>query len=610
MAETKSVIDIEIKDEKFRSFVSLFNKYKGSLDKMPGQWGKVNDSVGSVKGSMDGIQHAVDSIAKRLDKTYQPLQRINNEARRTTRTFKDIGTQVASISGSLASATLSLAKWGALSLGGGLLGAGAGLFGMRSLGEGFTSVRSQSMGLGISPGQLRALQNVYGKYHDIGSITSSMMGAQTTPEGQRGFMAAGVNPQQQNIAQMLPAVLKMAGEIGKTTPKYALQSALDAYGLSALGITPEIATREAGISEEERARRDKESEQAAKDLNQRDKSLQSWQRFVTQLDNAADKIKIVLGDGLVKLTGPLESLSKAFVDAVSAFLSNPKLQEWIGEFAKKIQEVGEWLRTANLTSKFNDFFDGIAKIGESLTDLSNGIDLVLENIPGTRQNKEKAEFDRQQELYQSQQKLAGLGGKMAAFKVDPALQESLVKSGLDKFVTSGVRTNAEQAALYHHQDPKTGKWYTKEGYPVAAPGLSKHQTGQAVDVKKSELAKWSDADLAKYDLYRPHKDDPVHIEQLSKRVQAGDKRAIELQNEARNQIKKSVENEATESQPKNKETENNRGYGKPSNQQAFLGVPTQSTIDVQLNQVTGINYAVNTRQLYPYLSPAIQTVNA
>jgi hypothetical protein len=42
---TKSVIEIDVLDEKFKAFASVFEKYQEALKKMPGDWQKVNASA-------------------------------------------------------------------------------------------------------------------------------------------------------------------------------------------------------------------------------------------------------------------------------------------------------------------------------------------------------------------------------------------------------------------------------------------------------------------------------------------------------------------------------------------------------------------------------------
>jgi len=65
-------------------------------------------------------------------------------------------------------------------------------------------------------------------------------------------------------------------------------------------------------------------------------------------------------------------------------------------------------------------------------------------------------------------------------------------------ITSGFRTYEQQAALASKPNP----------YPVARPGTSMHETGDAVDIGKDV----PDSFLNQYGLHRPFKNDPVHVQ--------------------------------------------------------------------------------------------------
>ena len=42
---TKSVIEIELIDDKFQEFVAIFEKYKNALKEMPNDWQEINQKI-------------------------------------------------------------------------------------------------------------------------------------------------------------------------------------------------------------------------------------------------------------------------------------------------------------------------------------------------------------------------------------------------------------------------------------------------------------------------------------------------------------------------------------------------------------------------------------
>lgn len=102
-------------------------------------------------------------------------------------------------------------------------------------------------------------------------------------------------------------------------------------------------------------------------------------------------------------------------------------------------------------------------------------------------------------------------GKIDLSRVQPSLMQKISSmaeeykalTGRDIVFTSGFRSAAYQASL-------------KGGYMTAAPGMSMHQYGYAVDIKKN-IARDLESKglLSKYGLVRPYgENDPVHIEPI------------------------------------------------------------------------------------------------
>ena len=513
---TKSVIDIDINDEKFREFQKLFEKYQQSLGKMPNQWGKINKEVSSLQGNFNRVQHALDTIASRLDKNYKTLQNTDQVVNKTEKHFQNIGKTAASISKNIASTTFNLLKWGSVSTAFGLLGAAGGLFGIGSLAGGANDIRRQSQGLGVSAGELKSAQINFQRVADVNSVLGNLATAQTDIQKQWAFQAAGVNANQ-NVAQLLPQLLRKSGEVYKAGSTATAQQRLDVSGLSALGIDVETARRMASLRKDEIDNIEKKYNADTKSLALTDALLLRWQDLDVQLTRSKTKIENVFLTGLEGLVKPLDELSDSFSDAVKAFLESPKLKEWIGTLGVKLEEFAKYLEKPEFKTDVENFLTNVGKIGEAALDLAEAI-IWLAGIvknplnPGNLGILQKGMPEGKSEFDPSRE------GMKKGFKawwnnlsgVNPDLANAIQAAGLP--VISGYRSEKEEAALRHHIDPKTGKWVTKDGLPVTQPGeTSHHTTGTAVDINNAR--KYSDEYLAQYGLYRPlGSKDPGHIE--------------------------------------------------------------------------------------------------
>ena len=100
--------------------------------------------------------------------------------------------------------------------------------------------------------------------------------------------------------------------------------------------------------------------------------------------------------------------------------------------------------------------------------------------------------------------LQGLNSDLSS-RLDQARAAYRQQFGKDLPITSGVRTREEQARLAASGNK----------YPVAAPGTSLHESGNAVDISKDV----PDSFLAQFGLHRPHgAKDPVHVTLMPSRT--------------------------------------------------------------------------------------------
>jgi LAS superfamily LD-carboxypeptidase LdcB len=103
--------------------------------------------------------------------------------------------------------------------------------------------------------------------------------------------------------------------------------------------------------------------------------------------------------------------------------------------------------------------------------------------------------------------LAGVNPQLAT-AVSKAMEDYKRLTGKDATITSGVRDREKQQRLYDAYIAGG-----KKGMPVAKPGTSLHETGNAVDINKTAANEMDRMGiLSKYGLTRPVANDPVHVE--------------------------------------------------------------------------------------------------
>ncbi|MBX9496054.1 hypothetical protein J8Z86_08185 [Yersinia enterocolitica] len=378
----KSIIDIDVNDDKFQSFMEKFSEYQTALDDLPEAWRGVAQGIGDTeketakarselegvaKSFSDGaaailsINSGLDRLNDSLDKANKNQSGFNKNASAAKKFLSGATKDAKSLAGHIKDATTSLISWGSiLGLFSGLIGAG-GLFGINRLASGASSQRFTTLGLGTTSGGLdstainyqRALSNPTGT---LGAIRDSQLDLSKRWQ----FQAMGINNPDQDPAKLLPQMIRNARDIFVKNGSN-LQGA-EAHGLTNF-FTLDDLNRFKNMSDAEIDSMEKQSQKDAVRLQLTDQQLKQWQDFNVQLDLSNRSIRNAFVTGLAPLAPSLGKLSDAVSGAIDTFLQSPELGKWIDSLSQGIQKFGNYLASPQFKSDVDDFMSKVERMG-------------------------------------------------------------------------------------------------------------------------------------------------------------------------------------------------------------------------------------------------------
>ncbi|EAT6369367.1 lytic transglycosylase domain-containing protein [Salmonella enterica] len=376
----KSVVEIDVQDEKFQSFLEKFNEYQKALEELPEQWrgavhglGETAKETERVRGSTEAITQAftdgvaaIASVNDGLDRLNGNLEKANksqtelNKKTSGVRNFLNKASKDAkSLAGHIKDATTSLLSWGTvLGLFSGLAGAG-GLWGMNRLAGSASAQRFTAMGLGTTAGGLNSsavnYQRVLGNpVGTLGAIRDSQLDLSKRWQ----FNAMGVNPNQ-DPAALLPQMIKSARDI--FVRNGSTQQGAEAYGLTNY-FTLDDLNRFKNMSDAEIDAMAKQAQKDTQRLQITDQQLKQWQDFNVQLDRSKVSIGNTFIRGLAPLAPELGKLSDAFSGAVETVLKSPELGKWIDGLADGIRSFGNYLASPEFKKDVEAFMTGVERL--------------------------------------------------------------------------------------------------------------------------------------------------------------------------------------------------------------------------------------------------------
>ena len=378
----KSIVDIDVNDDKFVAFLEKFKEYQAALEELPEAWrvlahGATDATKETAKAKTEGdllaksfsdgasailsINSGLERLTDSLDRANKSQEDFNKKTRSSKGFLSDATKDAKSLAGHIRDATTSLLSWGGIvGLFTGVLGVG-GLFGLNRLAATTGSQRFTSLGIGTSIGALdstainyqKALGNPTGT---LGVIRDSQMDLSKRWQ----FQALGINNPDQDPAKLLPQLIRNARDIfvknGST-----LQGA-NAYGLTNFFSLDDL-NRFKNMSDEEIDAMERRAQKDAKLLQITDQQARQWQDFNVQLDYSGQSIRNTFVRGLGPLTPQLSKLSDALAGAIDTVLQSPELGKWIDGLAGGIERFGNYLASPEFTKDVDSFMAGIEKLG-------------------------------------------------------------------------------------------------------------------------------------------------------------------------------------------------------------------------------------------------------
>ncbi|EOI6476929.1 TPA: hypothetical protein ACVHP3_004354 [Yersinia enterocolitica] len=394
----KSIIDIDVNDDKFQSFMEKFNEYQAALDDLPEAWRGVAQGIGDTeketakarselegvaKSFSDGaaailsINSGLDRLNDSLDKANKNQSGFNKNAGSAKKFLSGATKDAKSLAGHIKDATTSLISWTSiLGLFSGLIGAG-GLFGINRLASGVASQRFTTLGLGTTSGGLdstainyqRALSNPTGT---LGAIRDSQLDLSKRWQ----FQAMGINNPDQDPAKLLPQMIRNARDIFVKNGSN-LQGA-EAHGLTNF-FTLDDLNRFKNMSDAEIDSMEKRAVQDRKQLQLSDQIQKQWTDFNVQLQRSGYSIENSFIRGLAPLAPQLTRLSDSVSGMIDSFLKSPELGKWIDGLSQGIQKFGEYLASPSFRTDIDSFM-------KSIRDMGLTVDNVIRFLNGTTLN--------------------------------------------------------------------------------------------------------------------------------------------------------------------------------------------------------------------------------
>lgn len=364
---TKSIIDIDINDEKFNSFLTKFNAYKTAAAKSPPAWAATDKYTQAIAESMQAVVAAIAAQTVELGRVDKQQRSVATWSQTVGRAWTDISRSTKSAFGHITGITGQLLKWGALtSVFSGLLGFGS-LFGLNRLSAGVSGGRRSALGLGIGYGEQKAFSTNFSRLVNPEGFLSGVADARGDITKRAGFYGAGLTERdlQGSTGEIGVKVLQGLKRIADQTDPKLYAQVIAARGLGQFATADDL-RRLHGTSSDEFSKliaaygRDNGGFSLTNDTQRK------WQEFTTQLTRAGEGIENTFVKGLTPLVPALTSLSEGVQKTVKAFLESDTLKKWLDQAGQGLEKFSKYIGTPEFEKNIQDFVAGIGKMAAAI----------------------------------------------------------------------------------------------------------------------------------------------------------------------------------------------------------------------------------------------------
>lgn len=378
----KSIIDIDINDEKFKEFLSLFKEYQDSLDEMPKAWKELSDAMGhsgkafnasavktmkTLEGSADSIAKMAESLHKATgeqDRFYRATTVSNSGMKRLSHSAKDLGFHLAGVGKTL----FRIASVGAI----------GGAFGFLGLGERAYRRTREAKGLSMTPGQVSAFKTHMAPYVQPDAVLNSAANARNDIT-KWGYLAGGMGiPMRDvlhsNAEDLSFEMINRARDIWKKGPQ-TLQYA-QAKGLTELGFSLEDLRRLSNTPRGELMHAESAARKDAGVLGFSGKTGREFTQLSVELKKAGVMIESVLIRGLAPLAPVFVGLAKGLSRDFVHFMNEPGTKKGIANMGKGLENVVGFLGSKDLRSDLSAFGEAVKDVTKAVLWASNSLKSV------------------------------------------------------------------------------------------------------------------------------------------------------------------------------------------------------------------------------------------
>jgi len=375
----KSVIDVEVNDKAFTAFYEKFSQYKQELSELPVLWGESDTALKETANALTDMVKAMTDLSKVNKNLTDGFSKVEGFVKKTDNSMVKLVKTTGQFANFIKDTTFSLMKWAGLtSVFTGL----AGYFsfgGLMNLGTAAAGRRAEAMGLGIQPGELKAIKTTFGtRVPAAAGMLNALSDLKADQSQWWKLRRLGISQEDietKSAAELMPAYMAGLQSTAAKIPEKNWRSQLFASNvLEGTGVDIKTLRQLRDLGPELSKELLPKYLSNLTDFKETKEQDTPWARFVEQMNKSWEMFNTKMTTALAPLAEPISHVVDAFTNLASVVFHDKAFKDGIQSFADFIDRMARSLEKEETKKAVEDF---IEKMGKAAIVVGQFIDKVV-----------------------------------------------------------------------------------------------------------------------------------------------------------------------------------------------------------------------------------------
>ena len=375
----KSILDIDVRDEKWKQFIASVKEYQDNTQKLNEVWKHFDVATNKPRAATEALDKAIGRARKSSEAMGKTWAQVTKHIGESDKKLSHFERTIHGVERGLSRVARFGLKIGKFALAAGGIGGLGGLFGLDLLANAAMNRQKSARGLGVSIGQSSAFSTYMQPFlENPKGFLQAVVNARQNPTQEWAFPALGIplgQAERENPIALAHQVMERVRSLyleNRSSP--ALSAILKAHGGDVFGMGLSSARLLANAPQSQLQAAYARESVAARQMQLSDRTATQWTNLKVQLHEAGIAIETTLTKKLVPLAPLIGELSKKVVHFINEFVNSKDVTKFIHSVGSGLKEAFQFIESKKFQTDLTELGHAANVTAKALLGVASAVD--------------------------------------------------------------------------------------------------------------------------------------------------------------------------------------------------------------------------------------------